>query len=128
MIDHIAINVSDLQRSRHFYEQALAPLGYIVRREFQKSLGLGSVAPSAHADPGGDFWLAQGTPFAPRSHIAFRATSKKQVQAFYRAALQAGGRCNGEPGLRPHYHAGYYAAYVLDPDGYNIEAVVHLRR
>lgn len=128
MIDHVAINVRDLQCSRYFYEQALAPLGYVVRREYLKSLGFGSAVPSVHADPGGDFWLAEGMPFEPRSHIAFRAASSKQVQAFHLAALAAGGRCNGEPGLRPHYHAGYYAAYVLDPDGYNIEAVIHLRR
>jgi catechol 2,3-dioxygenase-like lactoylglutathione lyase family enzyme len=81
-------------------------------------LGLG-VAPKP------DFWLNQGTPQIPRMHVAFRADNRGQVDAFYRAALAAGGRDNGPPGPRPHYHADYYGAFVLDPDGHNIEVVCH---
>ena len=83
------------------------------------------VRPTARIRGGGDFWLSSGTPYTPRSHIAFHAASQEQVWAFYQAALQAGGRDNGAPGLRPHYHAAYFAAFIHDPDGYNIEAVFH---
>jgi catechol 2,3-dioxygenase-like lactoylglutathione lyase family enzyme len=75
--------------------------------------------------PKPDFWVAEGTPNAPPIHIAFRADSHAQVDAFYKAAIAAGGRDNGAPGPRPHYHANYYGAFVLDPDGHNIEAVCH---
>jgi len=75
--------------------------------------------------PKPDFWISEGTPNAPRVHIAFRAESRAIVDAFHRAALAAGGRENGPPGLRPHYHPNYYGAFVLDPDGHNIEAVCH---
>ncbi|MDP5241094.1 VOC family protein [Uliginosibacterium sp. 31-16] len=122
MIDHTGINVADLARSKAFYQQALAPLGYTIKLELKNAAGFGEAAGS---DPGGDFWISAGTPFTPRSHIAFHAASEAQVHAFHAAALQAGARDNGAPGLRPHYHADYYAAFVLDPDGYNIEAVFH---
>lgn len=75
--------------------------------------------------PKPDLWIASGSPQEPRVHIAFRADNREQVDAFYKAALAAGGRDNGPPGPRPHYHPGYYGAFVLDPDGHNIEAVCH---
>jgi catechol 2,3-dioxygenase-like lactoylglutathione lyase family enzyme len=125
MIDHTGINVSDLALSRAFYDMALAPLGYRPRLEFAAAVGYGAPDARGGDDPGGDFWIAQGNPFVPRSHIALRATSAAQVRAFHAAALAAGGRDNGVPGLRPLYHANYFAAFVLDPDGYNIEAVFH---
>jgi len=124
MIDHTGINVSDLARSRAFYERALAPLGYRVRLEIGNTIGFGEQRDEA-ADPGADFWIGEGEPQTPRVHVAFRAQDRRQVDAFHAAALATGGTDNGPPGLRPHYHDGYYAAYALDPDGYNIEAVVH---
>ena len=105
---------------------ALAPLGYCVRLERPQAVGFGGAVLQPGDDPGGDFWLAQGTPYVPRNHLAFRARDPAAVAAFHAAALAAGGTDNGPPGPRDHYHPGYYAAFVLDPDGYNIEAVVHL--
>ena len=125
MIDHTGINVSDIALSKRFYESVLAPLGYVVRLEFEGAAGFGTKESDSGDDPGGDFWISKGEPFAPRSHIAFHASSKAQVVAFYEAALAVGARDNGAPGLRPHYHKNYYAAFVRDPDGYNIEAVFH---
>jgi len=125
MIDHTGINVVDLAVSKSFYENVLSTLGYVVRLEFESAVGFGMVNSNTEDDPGGDFWISQGDPFTPRSHIAFRATSEAQVVAFYEAALVAGARDNGAPGLRPRYHKCYYAAFVFDPDGYNIEAVFH---
>ena len=125
MIDHTGFIVSDLARSKAFYLQALAPLGYAIGLELEQALGFAVRDPQSGDDPGGDFWIATGTPYQPRSHIAFRASSREQVIAFYEAGLAAGGRDLGAPGLRPHYHAGYFAAFILDPDGYNIEAVYH---
>jgi catechol 2,3-dioxygenase-like lactoylglutathione lyase family enzyme len=75
--------------------------------------------------PKAEFWISQGTPNTPRLHIAFRASNRAAVDAFYQAAIAAGGKDNGAPGPRPHYHANYYGAFVLDPDGHNIEAVCH---
>jgi catechol 2,3-dioxygenase-like lactoylglutathione lyase family enzyme len=120
MIDHTGITVSDLQASKRFYEAALAPLGYAVLMEVPGGAGIGFGEP-----PKPDFWIIGGTPNEPRLHIAFRAKDRATVDAFYRAALAAGGRDNGAPGLRPHYHPNYYGAFVLDPDGHNIEAVCH---
>lgn len=125
MLDHLAIDVSDLARSRAFYEQALAPLGYVLRGLHAQSIAFGNATPAPGDDPGGSFWICQGTPQPQCVHLAFRAPNRAAVQAFYLAALAEGGTDNGAPGLRPHYHAHYYAAFVLDPDGYNVEAVVH---
>lgn len=125
MIDHTGITVSQLARSRQFYESVLATLGYGVRLALDDAVGFGTREPAHGDDPGGDFWISAGPPFTPRSHIAFRADCEAQVLAFHQAALAAGGRDNGAPGLRPQYHARYFAAFVLDPDGYNIEAVFH---
>jgi catechol 2,3-dioxygenase-like lactoylglutathione lyase family enzyme len=118
MIDHIGIHVSDVARSKAFYQAALAPLGYTLLMEWADHAGFG-IAPKP------DFWIGQGRPNVPAVHVAFRVQSRSEVDAFYRAAIAAGGRDNGAPGLRPHYHAHYYGAFVLDPDGHNIEAVCH---
>ena len=125
MIDHTGLTVSDPVRSRAFYDGALRPLGYEPLREIPKQFTGGRVVVGYGVPTKPDFWLAEGTPNEPRIHVAFRAESRAQVDAFYQAALAAGGRDNGPPGPRPHYHADYYGAFVLDPDGHNIEAVCH---
>jgi catechol 2,3-dioxygenase-like lactoylglutathione lyase family enzyme len=126
MLDHIGIDVSDIARSRQFYTAALAPLGYAMTKDLGTATGFGVASgPRASADPGGEFWLAQGTPHAPLPHIAFNAGSRAEVDAFHAAALAAGGQDNGAPGIRERYEPNYYAAFILDPDGYNIEAVCH---
>jgi catechol 2,3-dioxygenase-like lactoylglutathione lyase family enzyme len=118
-VDHIALPVADVERSRAFYEAALAPLG------FRTVEGDGFVAFGA---PGSeDFTIALGAPSPEGVHVAFAAASRAEVDAFHAAALAAGGTDNGAPGLRRRYHAGYYGAYVLDLDGYNVEAVFHDR-
>ena len=120
MIDHIGFAVADYQRSKAFYERALAPLGFTLLMEF-------SEAAAGFGKDGGkpEFFLeAEGEPVHGRLHIAFIAESRAHVDAFHAAALEAGGIDNGAPGLR-WYHENYYGAYVLDPDGNNIEAVCH---
>ncbi len=127
MIDHISLAVSDLDRSRRFYDAALGPLGIRPVRAGPSSCAYeldGSDDFSIHAIAAGE-----GAVTAPRqSHFAFKARDRSSVDSFYRHALQAGGRDDGAPGLRPEYHAGYYAAFVVDPDGHRIEAVFHQRR
>ena len=125
MIDHTGVSVSDFARSKAFYQQALAPLGYVLMLEFPASVTGGTDVAGFGEPPKPDFWLSRGTPNQPPIHIAFRAANRAQVNAFYQAAMAAGGRDNGAPGLRPHYHPDYYGAFVLDPDGHNIEAVCH---
>ena len=125
MIDHSGLKVSDPVKSRRFYEAALAPLGYRVVMEVPTQHTGGLVVLGFGVPPKPDFWVAQGTPETPRVHVAFRAGSRAEVDAFHRAALAAGGRDNGPPGPRPHYHDKYYGGFVLDPDGHNIEAVFH---
>jgi len=126
VIDHTGIRVADLELSLAFYLRALAPLGYEVRKRIPGAVGLGVVARhGVSLDPGGDFWIAAAEPLVPRSHVAFSAADRAAVDAFHAAALAAGGRDNGGPGVRRLYHPDYYAAFVLDPDGYNIEAVCH---
>ena len=126
MIDHTGFYVSNLESSKLFYSSTLKSLGYVLRLEFAgKAAGFGPENPAEGADPGGGFWITQGTPYTPRVHLAFSASGKEEVDAFWHAALRAGATDNGAPGYRPQYHAGYYAAFVLDPDGYNIEAVFH---
>jgi putative glyoxalase/bleomycin resistance protein/dioxygenase len=122
MIDHISLNVSDPAVSRAFYVKALAPLGYEVAAEYGPVVGL--KAADAEGGPGADLWLAPAMDPAP-VHLALTAATAEQVDAFHTAALAAGGRDNGVPGERPHYHPGYYAAFVLDPDGNNLEVVCH---
>ena len=123
MLDHIGLSVTDLTRSRSFYEAALAPLGIEVLLE----IGADTTGGDAHVGFGAtrpQFWVGTG-PSPSRAHVAFAAGSRASVRAFHAAALAAGGRDNGAPGLRPHYHADYYGAFVLDPDGNNVEAVCH---
>lgn len=124
MIDHSGLVVSDFARSRDFYAKALAPLGYKVMMEFSAEQA-GDAPAAGLGDTKPDFWLTGGTPNKPPVHIAFAARNRATVDAFYKAALAAGGRDNGPPGIRAHYHPDYYGAFVLDPDGHNIEAVCH---
>ena len=119
MIDHFGIQVSDFTQARAFYTKALAPLGYTVVMEFEGSTaGFG-------CDGHPDFWISAGSRTSPPVHVAFRVPNRAAVDAFHAAALDAGAIDNGAPGLRPHYHPNYYAAFVRDPDGHNIEAVCH---
>ena len=125
MIDHTGVVVSDYEKSKAFYLAALAPLGYSLLMEIPKAVTATTNVAGFGQPPKADFWISEGTPNKPPVHIAFRAKTRDQVEAFYREALAAGGVDNGGPGLRPHYHPDYYGAFVLDPDGHNIEAVCH---
>lgn len=125
MIDHTGLNVSDPAKSRKFYDQALAPLGYKMMMEIPKEHTGGAVVLGYGVPPKPDFWISEGEPNEPRIHVAFRTNNRKQVDEFYEAAIAAGGNDNGAPGPRPHYHKDYYGAFVLDPDGHNVEAVCH---
>ncbi len=126
MIDHLSLPVSDIDRARAFYDKVLATVGYKRMMDFGRSAGYGDEHPH--------FWIgvpdggpAEGSAAAAAGfHLAFRAPSRAAVDAFYAAALAGGGRDNGAPGLRPHYHPDYYAGFVFDPDGNRIEAVCHL--
>ena len=115
MIDHIGIPVSDVARSKQFFVSALAPLGYKVIMDVGEAVGMGAQA-------GPDFWIGKGQP-GGSVHIALSASERGLVDAFYKAAMGAGGRDNGKPGVRAQYHPDYYGAFVLDPDGNNIEVV-----
>jgi catechol 2,3-dioxygenase-like lactoylglutathione lyase family enzyme len=123
MFDHIGFAVTDFARSRAFYARALTPLGITVVREVPPEQTGGD----AHVGFGrGDkafFWIGTGRALTGRLHVAFAASDRATVDAFYRAAIEAGGTDNGPPGPRPRYHANYYGAFVLDPDGHNVEAV-----
>ena len=125
MIDHTGIVVTDFAQSKQFYTAALKPLGYELLLEFPAAVTGNTAVAGFGERPRADFWISEGTPNQPAVHVAFRVTARHLVDAFYAAALAAGGRDNGEPGLRPHYHPAYYGAFVLDPDGHNIEAVCH---
>lgn len=126
MIDHVGFKVTDYPRSKAFYEQLLGTLGYSMLMEVTPEMtgtdqhhgGFGSQGKPA-------FWIGDGTPSGSNLHVALIAANRSQVDAFHAAGLAAGGRDNGAPGLRPHYHANYYGAFILDPDGHNIEAVCH---
>jgi catechol 2,3-dioxygenase-like lactoylglutathione lyase family enzyme len=130
MIDHINLRVAEYERSKTFYMAALAPLGYSLAMEGASGAGFGKgYIP--------DFWIKQGETLTspgpkpelgcggPAIHVAFMSDDRRTVDEFYRAAIGAGGRDNGPPALRTEYHPHYYGAFVLDPDGYNIEAVCH---
>ncbi|MEO8301574.1 MAG: VOC family protein [Rhizomicrobium sp.] len=124
MLDHVGIGVSDVARAKAFFDKALAPLGIALVMEVtaeqtgdQPACGFGSEGKPY-------FWFGGAAQIA-RCHIAFVTKDRSAVDAFYKAGLAAGGTDNGAPGLRPHYHANYYGAFVLDPDGHNIEAVCH---
>ena len=121
MIDHIGISVTDVAKAIEFYTKALAPLGYELVMKIDEGdfhgAGFGETKKP-------DFWIGQGKP-ADRIHVAFATKSRKVVDAFYAAAIAAGGTDNGKPGPRPEYHPNYYGAFVRDADGHNIEAVCH---
>ena len=125
MIDHMGIGVSDFAASRRFYDAALAPLGITQVMEVtpEQTGGLHSIGYGDADKP--VFWVGNDGHSGSGIHIAFTASTRAAVDAFYAAAMAAGGRDNGAPGLRPHYHPDYYGAFVLDPDGLNIEAVCH---
>ncbi len=126
MIDHTGVTVSDFDKSKAFYLAALAPIGYTLVMELPASVtGHTDVAGfGEHGKP--DFWISRGTPNQPPVHVAFRAQTRQPVDDFHAAALAMGGRDNGGPGIRAHYHPDYYGAFVLDPDGHNIEVVCHV--
>ena len=125
MLDHIGIGAGDFEASRHFYQAALAPLGITVVMEVtpEQSGGYHGLGMGKGQKP--FFWLGNGGARGAGIHVAFTADSRADVDAFYAAAIATGGRDNGGPGPRPHYHPNYYGAFVLDPDGINVEAVCH---
>lgn len=118
MLDHVVLNVGDIKTSKAFYEAALAPLGFVIIADFPGGVGFGR-------DGKPWFWIALRQPASTGTHVAITAPDRATVDSFYQAAMAAGGTDNGEPGLREHYHPTYYGAFVLDPDGNNIEAVCH---
>ncbi len=126
MLDHIGFKVADFDASRDFYAKVLAPLGYALVMEVTSEM---TGTDARHAGFGANgkpsFWIGTGSSTSVGAHVAFVAASHAQVDAFHAAAIAAGARDNGAPGPRPHYHPGYYGAFVLDPDGHNIEAVCH---
>jgi catechol 2,3-dioxygenase-like lactoylglutathione lyase family enzyme len=118
IVDHLGVNVTDVERAKAFYAKALAPLGVSILMEGHGWVGMGK-------DRKPEFWFgAEGGTPSP-VHVAFAAADRAMVRAFYAAAMAAGGRDNGPPGIREIYHPHYYGAFVLDPDGHNIEAVCH---
>jgi catechol 2,3-dioxygenase-like lactoylglutathione lyase family enzyme len=123
-IDHISLSVSDYAAARAFYKAALKPLGWSLMMEFPSKKDAKYGGFGVEGKP--FFWIGEGKKkTSPRMHIAFGAESRKAVDAFYKAAIKAGGKDNGKPGVRAHYHPNYYGAFVLDLDGQNIEAVCH---
>jgi catechol 2,3-dioxygenase-like lactoylglutathione lyase family enzyme len=127
ILDHITLLVRDYEISKAFYTQALAPLGIVPVMEYGRSCGFGRVGKP-------DFWIGVGPTSFHRpehhglvipTHVAFSARSRAEVDAFHAAAIAAGGKDYGKPGMRPEYHAHYYGAFVLDPDGHDVEAVIH---
>jgi catechol 2,3-dioxygenase-like lactoylglutathione lyase family enzyme len=120
MLDHISIGVSDVEQSKRFYDLALLPLG--IERLYAE----GDTAAGYGIRPKAFFWIGERNARQTSVHIAFAAPDRATVDRFYQAALAAGASDNGPPGIRPHYHPNYYGAFVLDPDGHNIEAVCRL--
>jgi catechol 2,3-dioxygenase-like lactoylglutathione lyase family enzyme len=120
MFDHVSIKVADFRKSLAFYRAALAPLGYVAQHvdEAGRSAGFGPEGAPA-------LWIAEGSPKAS-AHLAFKSPDRAAVGRFHDAALRAGGKDNGQPGLRPDYSPTYYAAFAIDPDGNNVEAVTHV--
>ena len=118
MFDHLGLGVSDYAESKAFFLQALQPLDVGIVMEGEHGLGIGPKGKPA-------LWLYETSEKPAALHLAFTAENREQVKAFYRAALAAGGKDNGAPGLRPHYHPNYFGAFVIGPDGHNVEAVCH---
>lgn len=125
MLDHVGFGVSDFARSKAFYETVLAPLGYKVMMEVELEESGGFSYAGFGDDRKPYFWIGNGDVLKGRLHVAFVAKDRAAVDAFYKAALAAGATDNGPPGIRAHYHPNYYGAFVLDPDGHNVEAVCH---
>ena len=121
MFDHVKFGASDYEASKAFFRKALEPLGVAIVGEGPPTYGVELCGKGSNAS----LCLYQTEQKPAPLHLAFAAASRQQVDAFYRAALEAGGKDNGAPGVRPHYHANYYAAFVIGPDGHNIEAVCH---
>jgi len=122
MYDHVSLKVKNYAKSKRFYENALAPLGYKLQGEFGgKTAGFGAGETTS-------LWISEGSPVATGVHVAFASPTRAAVKAFHAAALKAGGRDNGAPGIREHYTPTYYAAFAHDPDGNNIEAVCHSKK
>lgn len=124
IFDHVGLEVSDFERLVAFYEAALAPLGITIVMRIPEAAGIKGVGFGKAGKP--DFWVSEGGRTTPHLHIAFAAADRATVDRFYEAAIAAGARDNGPPGIRAHYHPNYYGAFVLDPDGHNIEACCHL--
>ena len=118
MIDHVGLKVKSFRKSFEFYSKALAPLGYKVLAQYEGGAGFG-------AGKGPDFWIGESDRPTANVHVAFQSRRRAPVDQFHKAALQAGGKDTGAPGVRKDYHPDYYGAFVLDPDGNNIEAVCH---
>jgi catechol 2,3-dioxygenase-like lactoylglutathione lyase family enzyme len=126
MLDHVGFAVADAEISRRFYERALAPLGIgLIVTATPDRTEAGGTAHGFGSGGKPSFWIGDNERVGEGTHVAFTADTRDQVDAFHEAALEAGGRDHGPPGLRPHYGLDYYAAFVLDPDGLNIEAVCH---
>ncbi len=122
-LDHVGLTVGDFARAKSFYSAALQPLGISLVMELDRA-ATGGYEGAGFGKGKPDFWISGGAASSP-IHVAFAANSRADVDAFYKAAIAAGGTDNGAPGLRPHYHKDYYGAFVLDPDGNNVEAVCH---
>jgi catechol 2,3-dioxygenase-like lactoylglutathione lyase family enzyme len=126
MLDHVGFAVTDAGRSRAYYEKALAPIGItLIATATPDQTEAGGTAHGFGSNGKPYFWIGDNERVGEGTHVAFAVDSRALVDAFYAAAMAAGGRDNGPPGLRPHYHPNYYGAFVLDPDGNNIEAVCH---
>ena len=126
MLDHIGFPVTDFARSKAFYAQRAGPARLSASSWRSRCREDGEDGYAGFGDDRPHFWIGTGKPLQARLHVAFAAKTRADVRAFYEAAIAAGGIDNGAPGLRPHYHENYYGAFVLDPDGHNIEAVNHL--
>jgi catechol 2,3-dioxygenase-like lactoylglutathione lyase family enzyme len=126
MIDHVGFAVADAERSRRFYETALSPLGIsLIMSVTPDKTEAGGTAHGFGSEGKPYFWIGDNERVGEGTHVAFEAANRSMVVEFHRAAIAAGGRDNGGPGLRPHYHPNYFAAFVFDPDGINVEAVCH---
>jgi catechol 2,3-dioxygenase-like lactoylglutathione lyase family enzyme len=125
IIDHIGLSVSDYRKALGFYEQALKPLGIALVMEIPAEQAGGHPVAGLGRDGKPEFWISEEGRTSPHTHVAFLADSRAAVDAFYKAALAAGGKDNGGPGVRAIYHPNYYGAFVLDADGHNVEAVCH---